>query len=341
MKIKLYHYKIPLSLPITSNASYTRDGLILFLQDKGGSYGIGEIAPLENLSRETIKDCIKQVKAISEIIEKQNIEDISKRCYPSVRFGLELAALSLEANKKEKSLFELLNKNNDFCEDKRVRLNALLTRQNINELEKLLGLGYSSFKIKIRAEEDLKLVKQARYSGGWDIEIRLDANRSFSLDKGIRFGKKVYPLQIAYIEDPVTTGLKDFFYQTGIGIGIDQGIEFKEIRYGMHIKAWIIKPGIVGGIRESIALIKEALSLGILPVLSNPFYSGVGVSALICLSSAFIDKDIAVGFDPYRWIKEDILEEPLEIKEGSFFLKEVLKKMLKINMKNLNLLFSN
>ncbi len=312
----------------------------MFLQDENGLCGIGEIAPLENFSKETIKDCIRQIKVISELIREQNLEDIFKRCYPSVRFGLELAVLSLEANKKGKNLFELLSKDSRW-ENKRVKLNALITEQNIYELERLLESGYSSFKIKVRAEKDWRLVKQVRDKVGCSSEIRLDANRTFSLEEGVRFGKKVYPLRIAYIEDPVRpTELKEFFEQTNIAVAVDQGIESKEIRYGKHIKAWIIKPGISVGIKESIALIREAQSLGIMPILSNPFYSGVGVSALACISSAFIDEDIAMGFDPYRWIKEDILEDPLNIKNGSFYLKDVLKKMFKINTKKLDLLYT-
>ncbi len=336
IKIKLYHYEIPLFFPITSCNSYVREGLVLILQDKTGLYGIGEVAPLKNLSKETISDCVKQIKAISEVITEQNLRYIYSKCYPSVRFGLELATLSLEAQKKGKSLPELLSQKT--LSGKKIRINALLTKQNMYELEKLLESGYSSFKLKVDSEEDWKLVKHIRDISGWETEIRLDANKIFSLNEGIRFGKKVHPLRVAYVEDPVSEGFEEFFCKTRVAIGIDQGIECKEVRCGSYVKAWVIKPGIVGGIRESIALMKEASSLGITPVLSNPFYSGIGTSALVCISSV-LDEDIAMGFDPYRWIKEDILEAPLKVEKGSFLLDDVLSKMFKIKIKRLDPIF--
>ena len=164
----------------------------------------------------------------------------------------------------------------------------------------------------------------------------IDANKCFSFGEGVKFCRWIYPYAIKFIEDPIndTSRLKEFFRETGINIAVDQDIADTQIRDGDHIRAWVIKPGIMGGLRESISLIQTALRRNIIPVLSNPFYSGLGVSILVILASAFIPADIPMGLDTYRWIKKDIIEEPFIIKNGAFSLEDVVAKMERID-KNL------
>lgn len=330
--IELFYYKIPYLLPITTgNYFYWREGLILFLYDKDGAFGIGEVAPLEGISKETLRDCISQINELSESLPKLTQAGL-KRYYPSVRFGLESAILSIQAKKEKRNIAELLSK----TRKEKIKISALITEKNLYETEELISLGYSSFKIKVSSPDQWKIVSLVRDIVGEDAEIRIDANAILSFKDAISFAKKIIQFKPSYIEDPTKEleKIKDFFFKTNLFIGIDKHLEKVSLRYGPHIKAWIIKPGIVGGLTESLLLIKEAEERGIYPVLSNPFYSGIGTSMLIIMASSILD-DIAMGFDPYRWIKEDLLQQPLSIKRGSFLIKDIENKMDKINISSL------
>ncbi len=334
--IEIFRYRIPLSSPLTTSRDYHRSGIILFLYDKYGHCGAGEIAPLEGLSRETLGEALKQVVSISDVIKGAGLDSIdSSRLFPSVRFGLELATLTLKANQTGIPVWKELDEKEVIKRGARIRISALIPWHSNSEEEllDLMSKGYNSFKIKANRIEDARLINSLRQMGGNGIDIIIDANKAFSLEEGIRFGRSVYPSDIRYIEDPLKEiyKLKEFSQKTGISIGIDQDINNRDIREGDHIKAWVIKPGIVAGLRETITLIKEALKKDITPVLSNPFYSGIGVCALILLASAHIPEHIPMGLDPYRWIKEDILEEPLDFKNGSFSVEDASNKIQRIN----------
>ena len=218
----------------------------------------------------------------------------------------------------------------------KVRINALTTRDNLYEVEGLIKKGYSSFKIKVREMEDWKLIKEVRAIGGDKIEIRVDSNSRFSLEMGIEFGKKISPFNISYMEDPVDNPymFKEFFLRTGIKVGIDKDLNNRDVRYGEHVRAWIIKPGIHGGIRDCIDIIAEALRNRIQPILSNPFYSGVGTGGIVILSS-LMGLDSYMGLDPYRWIKEDILRDRFTIEGGEIKIEDVIKKITELDRERL------
>lgn len=340
--VEIFHYQIPFSYPLTTSRVYTRSGIILFLYDRNGCHGIGEIAPLVGLSKERLNDSLNQLMAILNILKDADVESIElpTGLFPSVKFGLELALLSLRANQKGIPLWKELNRGGTIKRNARVKLSALISQYNKTEqeLSNLIKDGYSSFKIKVGNMQDSGLIKALREIGGSKIDIILDANKGFSFEQGVSFAKLVNPFDIRYMEDPINDAyrLEEFFKKTCIDIGIDQDMDNKDVIYGNYVKAWVIKPGIMSGIRESIFLINEALKKNIIPVLSNPFYSGVGVSALVLMASAFIPDNIPMGLDPYRWIKEDILEEPLSIKNGSFLEKDVRDKIKSVNKDLLN-----
>ena len=339
-RLEIFTYKIPLFYPISTSGQPFRSGIIVLLYDRSGHFGIGEVAPLAGLSKETVHDSLKQLIKIKGIIEGKDIKLFDKsidklRLFPSVSFGLELAILDLKAKRKGITFWQVIKEGGEIR--KKIKINALIgVKDKIEEeLIQLIDNGYSSFKIKVRSLKDIEMVKKMRKMGGDRISIRIDANKAFSFKNGIEFGKAVAPFNVDYIEDPLKDPyrLRDFFKQTAIGIGIDEDVNNRDIRYGSHIKAWIIKPGIVGGIKETISLIKEALKNNICPIISNPFYSGIGVSALIQIASVFVAEDIPMGLDPYRWIKEDILEESFIIKDGAFFIEDVIDKAKRINKK--------
>jgi len=315
-KIEGFYYKIPFSFPISPFRTYLREGLIICVYDKDGNTGVGEISPLEGLSREKLRDCIKELKKSS---------NISKLELPSIRFGLELSILIL-----------MLRKGLIKPRKEKVRVNALITRDNIHEVEDLIKKGYSSFKIKVREMEDWSLVKEVRDIVGDNMEIRVDSNSRFSLDMGVEFGKKISPFNINYIEDPIENPylFKEFFLRTGIKVGIDKDLDKKDVRYGKHVKAWIIKPGIHGGISDCIDIIADAMRNGIQPILSNPFYSGVGTGGIAILSS-IMGLESAMGLDPYRWIEEDILKDRFSIEGGEIKIRDVIEKIIELDKERL------
>ncbi len=86
---------------------------------------------------------------------------------------------------------------------------------------------------------------------------------------------------------------------------------------------------------KSIQLIRFAEENGIMPVISDTFQSGVGLNMLISISNAIADKTIAMGFDTYSWLKQDVLNERLQFEMNSILIQNLPSITKNINYTNL------
>jgi o-succinylbenzoate synthase len=77
--------------------------------------------------------------------------------------------------------------------------------------------------------------------------------------------------------------------------------------------AFVLKPTLLGGISRTLRVAGRALHLGVTPVISSAYESGVGTAALVALAAGIGDRPVPAGLDPYRAIAEDVLETPLNL----------------------------
>jgi O-succinylbenzoate synthase len=79
-------------------------------------------------------------------------------------------------------------------------------------------------------------------------------------------------------------------------------------------QAVVMKPTLIGGIGRCMSILHQAKDSGVVPVISSSFESGVGTQMLAALAAAAADT--ACGLDPYRWLAEDLLADPLRLVRG-------------------------
>ena len=97
------------------------------------------------------------------------------------------------------------------------------------DARRLIEKGYRTIKLKVgrhSLNEDIVAVKALRTTAGNGTEIRLDANRAWSLKEAVSFGKSVADCRIQYIEEPLkeAADLTQFFKQTGIPFALDESL---------------------------------------------------------------------------------------------------------------------
>src|SRR5690606_27455981 len=106
---------------------------------------------------------------------------------------------------------------------KTIPLNGLLSG-SIESIEsgakQLLAEGYRTFKIKVGrlpVEQEIAMVQHVRKTIGNNIALRLDANRSWTLQTALLFGEAVAECGIEYIEEPLAQPehLQEFVRYTG------------------------------------------------------------------------------------------------------------------------------
>ena len=71
---------------------------------------------------------------------------------------------------------------------------------------------------------------------------------------------------------------------------------------------------------------KHAKKANIMPVLSSPFNSGLGLAFIAQIAAVFSPQDVAVGLDTFRWFKQDIFD--FHVSNGFADIHEIGKKRI-------------
>ncbi|KAL2484725.1 Protein PHYLLO [Abeliophyllum distichum] len=267
---------------------------------------------------------------------------------PSVRCGLEMALLSAIATREGCNLLDILCPRREGLSTgpSDVQICALLDSygspmDTAFVASALVEEGFTAIKIKVarRADpiEDIAVIQEVRKKVGHHIVIRADANRKWTFSEAVQFACSVKDCCLQYIEEPVRNedDIIKFCEETGLPVALDETINYSRenplevLKKYTHagIGAVVIKPSIIGGFETAAMVARWAQQHGKMSVVSAAFETGVGLSAYIQfaryldLQNADIcrmmdrkpELSIAHGLGTYRWFKEDVTVEPLNI----------------------------
>lgn len=171
--------------------------------------------------------------------------------------------------------------------------------------------GFRTIKMKVgsgKVAEDAERVAAVRDAIGDRVDLRVDANNSYSVEKATQLGRKIKRYELAYLEQPVPArnlaGLAKVRRKTGIPITADEAVHtskdaLRVIRYDAADNI-AIKFAKCGGICEAKTISNIANAAGLKCVLISAFEIGVGVAANIhvACSSASIELPCEIGIGP-------------------------------------------
>jgi O-succinylbenzoate synthase len=331
----LHRYRLPLCEPLTLKGAVLRhrEGLLLELVGGGNLTGWGEAAPLPNFSRESLDAARVQLCDLASRVAGLEITDDwmvadgnfgreldAMDLAPSVRFGFELALWSLCAASRATTLPELITPRPRAT----VPVSALLSGlpdEAVEGARLARSAGYAVVKLKVggrAVEEDVELVRALTEKLGDAVSLRLDANRAWSLEEAERFAHGTVSLRFEYVEEPLadTTLLPTFVDNHGVPVALDEslaGIEPEALEDHLYTRAVVLKPTLLGGISRTLRFADRALGLGVEPVISSAYETGVGTTALVMLAAGVGDKDVPAGLDTYSRLSEDVLRPRLNL----------------------------
>lgn len=328
----LYRYDLPFVEPLTLHGTTleSREGLLIRLTDDDGREGWGEAAPLPNFSRETLEETARQLHVLSNLLPGAEVSadwwslentppwPNDENLVPSARFGLELAAWNLLTPAEGEPAMPMKGSK------KIVSTNGLISVLPEKAIEQALFMaeaGYRAVKLKVGGRgisEDARLVRAVREAVGSDVELRLDANRAWGFGEAMEFARGVAGVEVAYVEEPLSEPgrLTELARRWGLPVALDEslvGMEPGELGGYGHARAIVLKPTLLGGISRTLALARRALRLGIMPVVSASYESGVGTAALVALAAEIEDRPAPAGLDTYRRLAADVILEPLDL----------------------------
>ncbi|HEX9879363.1 MAG TPA: o-succinylbenzoate synthase [Candidatus Binatia bacterium] len=353
--VDVLRYELPLMEPVTLKGRQLekRRGLLLGLSEASGRTGWGEIAPLAGFSRESFQQAGEQALKAAAILRTTDLPahwaplefglsflPASKDWSPSVTFGIELALWNL-----------WLQVHGDTTDrpgqgpSNTVLLNGLLTGDGARILRQagfMVEAGYSAVKMKVgdkSMEEDIRLTLKVREAIGPRTGLRLDANRAWNLDQALEFARGVNGSAVEYIEEPLAK-VSDLIKYTDachLPVALDETLlEFPPEHWEGFpaVKAIVLKPTLLGGLHRTLALARRARRLGILPVVSSTFESGIGILGLARLA-ALACAGTPAGLDTYRWLASDVIRPRIETTDGRIDLNSLGATSYRINSSSL------
>lgn len=271
---KQLHFKQPAG---TSRGVYTTRDLwyiVLTDTDRPGRYGVGECAPLPQLSQElgpTYEQLLDE--SCRKLTEEGKLDHAWLAPLPSIRFGLETALLHLEAG-------NLCFWQTPFSQGAAgIPINGLIwmgdfdtMRRRINEkLEK----GFRCIKLKIGAigfDQELELLDYIRRRAAPEqVELRVDANGAFTPEEAPEKLERLARYRLHSIEQPIRAGqwkeMGRLCRHTPLPVALDEELigvnlyhEKMELLDTVRPQHIVLKPSLHGGIqgcKEWIGLAEE------------------------------------------------------------------------------------
>jgi o-succinylbenzoate synthase len=355
VRFGLYRYNLPLSqtLALKGATLRRREGLLLKLVGSDGSEGWGETAPLPGFSEESLDQAATQLRQFAgTMIGGEGTGDwvgrdgaLSRRLdriapAPSVRFGFELAVWNLYAAASGKTLPELVARPTRAT----VPVNGLLSgppNRILGEAHRMREAGYRTVKLKVgkrTVSEEIGLVQALVEELRDDISLRIDANRAWGYEEAAEFVHAASRFE--YIEEPVAdpARMPDLARQFGVPVALDEslvGMQPGELENHRYARAIVLKPTLLGGISRTLRMAERAFRLGITPVVSSAYESGVGTAALVALAAGIGDHPVPAGLDTYRVLAGDVLEAPLGLPAPSVDVGQTVKGSHRIDLRRL------
>ncbi len=304
MKIDVLKYKLDFKFRAETSrgALISKDTYFIKLSDEHnpGIYGLGECGPLPGLSPDfegDLNDVFNHCKASFQGLEALGTEQLKALIpgnYPAVLFGLETALMDLN-NRGERIIY-----NNQFINGHiSIPINGLVwmgkKEEMLKRINQKLEEGYNCLKIKIGAinfKDEVDLIRQIRENfSKEDITIRLDANGAFSQKGAIIYLDKLEKYDIHSIEQPIAAGdwkaMHEVCKFTPIPIALDEELlGLHDVEYKMNLldeinpQYIIIKPTLVGGLRESEEWIQLASQRAIGWWITSALESNIGLNAI-------------------------------------------------------------
>ena len=299
---RVLHFKQPAG---TSRGVYTeRKSWLIHLSD-GERQGVGECAPLPDLSCDARPDyAVLLNKVCEDFCAKGEIDYEALRPYPSMLFGLETALLNIQ---KGDRLFDTAFSRGEVG----IPINGLVWMGNYEEMlqrmEQKLEQGFRCVKLKIGAidfEQELDLVKRIRERFSFhEVELRLDANGAFPFEEALYKLELLSQYAIHSIEQPIKAGqwgnMAELCRESPLPIALDEeliGVNDPEMkRHMLNIikpRYIILKPSLHGGMQGCREWISAAKEQGIGSWITSALESNIGLNAIAQFASAVYGDDI-------------------------------------------------
>jgi muconate cycloisomerase/chloromuconate cycloisomerase len=330
-------FSLPLRHPLRgpSGAITRRAGSLLRVFGECDRVGIGEASPAYWLGGHSLE---QTAAALTDVIgvaaqatavslrERFLVDGALARRSLAAACALDNALLDLEARAAGVPIAHL------FADDPAFELavSRLLSGDDEGAVaraaEEASRAGFAAVKLKVGADtaDDARRVAAARHGAGEKVELRLDANRAWSLDEAHRFLDLVAPYGPAFVEEPLRDPSPASFATlrkaSGARIALDEslvdGTTLEAHAAVRGAEVFVVKSAAWGGITAAVAAGRHARRLGFDVVATDSIETSVGAAAALQLAAALSPAPAAVGLGGRAFLEGDVVADPDRLPGG-------------------------
>lgn len=301
MQINLSHKTLHFKKPArTSRGEYTEHQMIVitFLDEKGQRIGLGECAPLPDLSSD--RDAYTRMSDVADLINKAlKSDDYAEflRPYPALLFALESAMYDYQQN-------PILYDTPFAHSEAGIPINGLVWMSNYDDMlaqvKKKILSGFRCIKLKIGAidwDEEIRLIEKIRSKFSKNtIQLRVDANGAFSPEEAPAKLAQLAKYDIHSIEQPIKAGqwkaLAELCRTSPLPIALDEELiglnqlhEKQTMLDTVRPQYIVVKPTLHGGMSGSMEWINEANKRNIGSWITSALESNIGLRNVALLAA--------------------------------------------------------
>ena len=289
---RMLHFKQPAG---TSRGVYTERRIWLVRVSDGKHEGVGECAPLPDLSCDDIPNYAEMLRRFCDGVEQTGeIDYEAMRDYPSMLFGLETALLALNANPAH-LLFDTPFSRGEIG----IPINGLVWMGTYEEMsqriEEKLRQGFRCVKLKIGAinfDAELDLLKRIRERfGPRELQLRVDANGAFGYDEALYKLELLSQYALHSIEQPIKArqwaAMAELCREAPLAIALDEELigvndpgQKRQMLNIIRPRYIILKPSLHGGMMGCREWISIARDMGIGTWITSALESNIGLMAI-------------------------------------------------------------
>lgn len=338
MDIKLYRYRFPFKQSfITASGSFTEREGIIFVLRHDGIEAYGEAAPLPGFSEESMDDILDYLtqnydSLYAYIHQELTKEDTNKHellspLPASLAFGIDTLLADYWSKQKAIPIRHLLFKKSRSTIAVNGTLTIGKTEEVLRQAEVLWEMGYHTVKLKIGSQFDRELALLKRLRNRLPaLNIRADANQSWSFDEAADHLARLEPIDIEYCEEPLSHStpakLKKLRALSDVPIALDESLyqQRGQIEWieSECTNILIVKPMIMGGLKKIFETCRLASDHEYRIVFTTSLESGIGRMMTAILASGLSSNQFAQGLATGTHLALDVWNDQLYINKGQW-----------------------
>ena len=314
-----------------------REMVLLRLRSEEGLVGLGEAVPLSLRGGATLVTVVRELEALTQLdsLSEGDVEAAAPTLSPPARCAALTALLDLRSRRAgpdEKARLSLVRDGRTSDNRTPGRLGGVACNATLvagepaavaDEAATWAAEGFTTFKLKLGAGEDVEQVRAVREAVGSAARIRVDANQAWDVETAAAVLAALEPLEIELAEQPVGSleELAELARITSIPLAADESVaSCEEAERAAALGACEftgIKLSKVGGPEEAVAI------ADVLPAyLSSALDGPVGIAAAAQVAATLAETDhperlgLAHGLATQRLFAATVAATECEIRDG-------------------------